>query len=199
MGPSNLTGDNCEGPIAPAVPFEPVGMDKHGMGDAAPFAHQPRASLHEIGVAGFCASLASESRFRRSSLRRIDLERPPRACSTAMSIDDLAMSATTTRLDAVTAVVASHFRSCQRETEFLLHRARQKPAHAVLLPVCCLHHLSDARPSGWLSRVSMRSCLVTRSTFGSSALTGVLAAAARSDFGFLAMTVADVTLRRRGA
>ena len=45
MGPSDLTGDNCEGPIAPAAPFEPVGMDKHGMGDAAPFAHKPRARL----------------------------------------------------------------------------------------------------------------------------------------------------------
>lgn len=45
MGPSDLTGDNCEGPIAPALPFEPVGMDKHGMGDAAPFAHKPGASL----------------------------------------------------------------------------------------------------------------------------------------------------------
>jgi hypothetical protein len=45
MGPRNLTGDNCEGPIAPAIPFEPIGMDKHGMGDAAPFAHKPRACL----------------------------------------------------------------------------------------------------------------------------------------------------------
>src|SRR6202045_5224445 len=43
MGPSDLTGENGEGPIAPAVPFEPVGMDKHGIGDAAPFAHKPRA------------------------------------------------------------------------------------------------------------------------------------------------------------
>jgi hypothetical protein len=41
-GPRDLTGDDCEGPMAPAVPFEPVGMDKHGMGDAAPFAHKPR-------------------------------------------------------------------------------------------------------------------------------------------------------------
>src|SRR6202011_3938351 len=45
MGPSDLTGDNCECPIAPPVPFEPVGMDKHGIGDAAPFAHKPRAGL----------------------------------------------------------------------------------------------------------------------------------------------------------
>jgi hypothetical protein len=40
-------------------------------------------------------------------------------------------------------------------------------------------------PSGWLRRVSTCSCLVTRSTFGSSAFNGVLALAA-----------ADVTLRR---
>src|SRR5258707_10823010 len=40
-------------------------------------------------------------------------------------------------------------------------------------------------PSGWLSRVSTRSCLVTRSTFGLSAFNGVLALAA-----------ADVILRR---
>jgi hypothetical protein len=33
IGPSDLTGDNCEGPKAPAVPFEPIGMDKHVMGD----------------------------------------------------------------------------------------------------------------------------------------------------------------------
>ena len=26
-------------------PFEPVGMDQHGMGDVAPFAHEPRAGL----------------------------------------------------------------------------------------------------------------------------------------------------------
>src|SRR5436853_3308426 len=69
-----------------------------------------------------------------------------RACSTAMSIDNLAMSATTTRLDSVTAVVACHFRSCQRETDFLLHRAGQESTHAVLLPAYRLHHLCDARP-----------------------------------------------------
>src|SRR5580704_14186703 len=57
-------------------------------------------------------------------------------------------------------------------------------------------------PSGWLSRVSTRSCLVTRSTFGSSAFLSVLAAATRSAFdstdrvGFLALAAGDVTLRR---
>ena len=81
MGPSDLKGDNCKRPIAPAVPFEPVGMDKHGMGDAAPFAHEPLPAVNEIGGAGFCASLASESRLRRSSLCRIDLERPPSGLS----------------------------------------------------------------------------------------------------------------------
>src|SRR5262245_56851227 len=56
-----------------------------------------------------------------------------------------------------------------------------------------------------LSRVSMRSCLVTRSSLGSPAFSGVFAAAARSVLdtterrGFLAMTVADVALRRFGA
>jgi hypothetical protein len=34
-------------------------------------------AFNEIGGAGFCASLASESRFKRSSLRMVDLERPP--------------------------------------------------------------------------------------------------------------------------
>jgi hypothetical protein len=81
MGPSDLTGDNCEGPIAPAAPFEPAGMDKHGIGDAAPFAHKPRAGLQRNRRCGLCASLVSESRFRRSSLRMIDLERPPSGLS----------------------------------------------------------------------------------------------------------------------
>src|SRR3984893_16635226 len=75
-----------------------------------------------------------------------------RASDSAISIDDLAMSlamsATATRRDAVTADVACRFRSGQRETQLLLHRARQKPAHAVLLPVGCLHHLFDAGPLG---------------------------------------------------
>jgi hypothetical protein len=81
MGPSDLTGDNCEGPIAPAAPFEPVGMDKHGMGNAAPLRTSRVPAFNEIGGAGFCAPLASESRFSRSSLRRIDLERSPRGLS----------------------------------------------------------------------------------------------------------------------
>src|SRR3984893_2180526 len=71
-----------------------------------------------------------------------------RASDSAISIDGLSMSATATRLEAVTAHVAYRFRSGQRETKLLLHRARQKPAHAVLLPVCSLHHLFDAGPLG---------------------------------------------------
>jgi hypothetical protein len=39
-----------------------------------------------------------------------------RASDAAIAIDDLAMSATATRLDAVTADVAGRFRSGQRET-----------------------------------------------------------------------------------
>src|ERR1700732_2476953 len=70
------------------------------------------------------------------------------ASDSAIAIDDLAMSATATRRDAVTADVVCRFRSGQRETKLLLHRARQKPAHAVLLPVCSLHHLFDAGPLG---------------------------------------------------
>src|SRR5438105_9296845 len=60
-------------------------------------------------------------------------------------------------------------------------------------------------PSGRLRRFSMCSCLVMRSTVDSSALTGVLAVAACSDFettdcgDFLPGTVAGVTLRRLGA
>jgi hypothetical protein len=60
-------------------------------------------------------------------------------------------------------------------------------------------------PHRWLSRVSTRSCLVNRSTFGSSAFTGVLAAATRSAFdstdrsGFLVLAAGDGTLRRDGA
>src|SRR5271154_2333987 len=71
-----------------------------------------------------------------------------RACSTAMSIDDLAMSATTTRLDAVTANAIIGLQRCQRKTELLFHRSCQEPTHAVLLPVCRLHHLFDASPLG---------------------------------------------------
>src|SRR6202011_163922 len=71
-----------------------------------------------------------------------------RASDSAIAIDDSAISATATRRDAVTADVACRFRSGQRETKLLLHSARQEPTQAVLLPVCCLHHLCDAGPLG---------------------------------------------------
>ena len=61
MGPGDLAGDNCKRGIALVVPFEAVGMDQHGVGDAAPFAHKPRAGLN---------------RNRRSRLSRIALRRP---------------------------------------------------------------------------------------------------------------------------
>ena len=75
--------------------------------------------------------------------------------------------------------------------------------------LCCCHSVactisSMLAPSGRLRRFSMRSCLVMRSTVDSSALTGVLAVAACSDFettdrgDFLPGTVAGVTLRRLG-
>ena len=50
--------------------------------------------------------------------------------------------------------------------------------------LCCCQSVaciisSILAPSDWLSRVSTRSCLVTPTTFGSAAFTGVLAAAPR--------------------
>src|SRR3984893_8642653 len=185
MGPSDLTGDNCEGPIAPAVPFEPAGMDKHGIGDAAPFAHKPRAGLQRNRRCGLLrvaclrvevqAFQLADDRFGETAERpllefvgdsaqqeinrigggaRCSRRHSPRsskivaaespASDSAISIDGLGMLATPTRLDSGTADCACLFRSGQRETKLLLHRARQKPAHAVLLPGCCLHHLFDA-------------------------------------------------------
>src|ERR1700674_3144434 len=58
-----------------------------------------------------------------------------RASDSAISIDDLAMSATATLRDAVTADVACRFRSGQRETKLLLHRARRAIA-AIRTPNC---------------------------------------------------------------
>src|SRR6202795_2059734 len=73
--------------------------------------------------------------------------------------------------------------------------------------LCCCQSVawiisSMLAPSDWLSSVSTRSCLVTRTTFGSSAFLSALAAATRSAFdstdrvGFLALAAGDVTLRR---
>src|SRR3984893_6424621 len=89
----------------------------------------------------------------------------------------------------------------------------EKPSFLFTVParnprtLCCCQSVaciisSMLAPSDWLSRVSTRSCLVTRTTFGSAAFTGVLAAAPRSAFdstvrvGFLALAAGDVTLRR---
>src|SRR5689334_12361333 len=69
-----------------------------------------------------------------------------RASSSARLIDVLAMSAAAPRLDVVAADPVIGLDGCERETELPFHRARQKPAHAVLLPVCRLHHLFDACP-----------------------------------------------------
>jgi hypothetical protein len=103
-----------------------------------------RSRDNRIGGGARCSRRHSP----RSS-KIVEAESP--ASDSATSIDGLAMSATATRLDAVTADVACRFRSGQRETKLLLHRARQKPAHAVLLPVCCLHHLFDASSVNLLS------------------------------------------------
>jgi hypothetical protein len=45
MGSGDLMGYDRKGPIASAVPFEPLPLDKHGMSHTAPFAHEPRSRL----------------------------------------------------------------------------------------------------------------------------------------------------------
>src|SRR6202023_3073545 len=89
----------------------------------------------------------------------------------------------------------------------------EKPSFLFTVParnprtLCCCQSVaciisSILAPSDWLSRVSTRSCLVARSTFGWSIFTRVLAAATRSAFdstdrvGLLALAAGDVTLRR---
>src|ERR1700745_1538568 len=71
-----------------------------------------------------------------------------RASSSAISIDAFSMSAAAPLLDVVAADPVIGLDGCERETELVFHRARQKPAHAVLLPVCRLHQLLDAGPRG---------------------------------------------------
>ena len=51
-------------------------------------------------------------------------------------------------VDAVTADVACRFRSGQRKTKLLLHRARQETRARCAAASRCLHHLCDARPFG---------------------------------------------------
>src|SRR5271165_7194656 len=67
-----------------------------------------------------------------------------RANVSAKSMAALAISATAPRLDAVTASVVARLGRCQREAQLLFHRAREEPAHAVLLPNRGLHHLFDS-------------------------------------------------------
>src|SRR5262245_46387305 len=69
-----------------------------------------------------------------------------RASVSATSIDDFVISAAAPRLDAVAADAVFRLQGAQRKTQLPFHRACQKAAHAVLLPVCRLHHLCDARP-----------------------------------------------------
>src|ERR1700737_2603382 len=66
------------------------------------------------------------------------------ACAT--SIAALFMSANAPRFDPIAANAVVGLQGCERKTELLFHRARQEPAHAVLLPVRGLHHLFDAGP-----------------------------------------------------
>src|SRR5580704_382841 len=69
-----------------------------------------------------------------------------RASSFATLIAGLSMSARAPRFDAVAANAPVGLQGCEQETELLFHRARQEPAHAVLLPVRRLHHFCDAGP-----------------------------------------------------
>src|ERR1700737_1705288 len=66
------------------------------------------------------------------------------ACAT--SIAALFMSANAPRFDPIAANAVVGLQGCERKTELLFHRARQEPAHAVLLPVRRLHHFCDAGP-----------------------------------------------------
>src|SRR5271166_1311271 len=45
MSAGNLPRDHGERGVAPTAPFETIVADKHGMGDASPFAHEPGAGL----------------------------------------------------------------------------------------------------------------------------------------------------------
>src|SRR5262245_34522417 len=71
-----------------------------------------------------------------------------RASVSAISSDDLVMSAAAPRLDVVAADPTIGLRGGERETELSFDRARQESPHAVLLPAGCVHHLLDACPLG---------------------------------------------------
>src|SRR5580693_10697778 len=71
-----------------------------------------------------------------------------RTSAFATSIAAFSMSPTAPRFDAVAANAPVGLQGCERKAELLFHRARQEPAHAVLLPVGRLHHFCDAGPIG---------------------------------------------------
>src|SRR5271166_5565084 len=71
-----------------------------------------------------------------------------RASAIAISIADLSISATAPLFDPVAPHASLGLGRGQREAELLFHGARQEPPHAVLLPICRLHHLFDAGPLG---------------------------------------------------
>src|SRR6516225_10124325 len=81
----------------------------------------------------------------RSSKRFIS---ESRARVPATSTAALSMLAIARRFDAIAAEAIIAFQGGDRKTELLFHRARQKPAHAVLLPADGLRHLFDARSFG---------------------------------------------------
>src|SRR5262249_34431834 len=67
-----------------------------------------------------------------------------RASVSAIAIDVFSMSAAAPRLDAVAADAGFRLQGGQRKTPLPFYRACPKAAHAVLLPVCRLHHLFDS-------------------------------------------------------
>src|ERR1700732_4814446 len=71
-----------------------------------------------------------------------------RTSAFATSIAALSMSPTAPRFDMVAANAPVGLQGCERKAELPFHRARQEPAHAVLLPVSRLHHFFDAGPFG---------------------------------------------------
>src|ERR1700726_3365187 len=71
-----------------------------------------------------------------------------RTSASATSIARFSMSPTAPRFDAVAANAPVGLQGCERKAELPFHRARQEPAHAVLLPVGRLHHFFDTGPFG---------------------------------------------------
>src|ERR1700730_6211070 len=125
-----------------------------------------------------------------------------RASACATSIAALFMSANAPRFDAVAANAILGFTDVSEKPSFFFTAPARNPR-----TLCCCQSVARIisamlAPSGWLSRVSTRSCFGNRSTVGSSAFTGVLSAATRSAFdstdrsGFLAVAAVDGTLRR---